>query len=241
MIYLYVKTHNITGLKYLGKTKSKNPNTYKGSGKRWSNHIKKHGYNVTTKILFQSENPKEIKQMGLYYSRLWNIVQSKEWANLKEESGDGGWNQELATQGLLNKYGVNRPHLVPGAKEKTQKTIFQKYGVLHNLNIPYIRDKCNAALLEKFGTTNPFNLPEIREKATKNRLITFLHKYGVENPSQIPEVKSKTKQKYIEIGHQQGPKNSQFGTMWITNGTENKKTKKIDNIPEGWYKGRVTK
>lgn len=35
-----------------------------------------------------------------------------------------------------------------------------------------------------------------------------------------------------------GDKNSQFGTMWITNGTENKKIKKVDEIPEGWYKGR---
>lgn len=33
--------------------------------------------------------------------------------------------------------------------------------------------------------------------------------------------------------------NSQTGTMWITNGQENKKIKKdIDIIPEGWYKGR---
>jgi hypothetical protein len=36
-----------------------------------------------------------------------------------------------------------------------------------------------------------------------------------------------------------GSKNSQFGTMWITNGIENKKIKKdLDIIPEGWYKGR---
>ena len=36
-----------------------------------------------------------------------------------------------------------------------------------------------------------------------------------------------------------GSKNSQFGTTWITNGTENKKIKKdLDIIPEGWYKGR---
>lgn len=34
-------------------------------------------------------------------------------------------------------------------------------------------------------------------------------------------------------------KNSQYGTMWITNGTKNKKIKKDDVIPEGWYKGRV--
>lgn len=31
--------------------------------------------------------------------------------------------------------------------------------------------------------------------------------------------------------------NSQFGSFWITNGKENKKTK--SEIPEGWYRGRV--
>jgi hypothetical protein len=35
-----------------------------------------------------------------------------------------------------------------------------------------------------------------------------------------------------------GEKNSQYGTVWITNGTENKKIKKEENIPDGWYKGR---
>lgn len=35
-----------------------------------------------------------------------------------------------------------------------------------------------------------------------------------------------------------GEKNSQAGTMWITNGTENKKIKKDAFIPEGWNKGR---
>lgn len=38
-----------------------------------------------------------------------------------------------------------------------------------------------------------------------------------------------------------GSDNSQFGTMWVTNGTTNKKIKSVDLIPEGWYKGRITK
>lgn len=41
------------------------------------------------------------------------------------------------------------------------------------------------------------------------------------------------------IRAQKGNKNSQYGTCWITNGVINKKHKVIDNIPEGWYKGRV--
>lgn len=36
-----------------------------------------------------------------------------------------------------------------------------------------------------------------------------------------------------------GANNPNYGTMWITNGSQNKKIKKIDNIPEGWYKGRI--
>lgn len=35
-----------------------------------------------------------------------------------------------------------------------------------------------------------------------------------------------------------GSSNAQYGTMWITNGSENKKVKKENVIPEGWYKGR---
>jgi hypothetical protein len=94
--YLYIKTHNITGLKYLGYTKRKDPYTYQGSGKHWINHINKHGYDVTTEILKECSTKDEIKEWGLYYSKLWNIVEEKDgdgnktWANLKEECGDGG-------------------------------------------------------------------------------------------------------------------------------------------------------
>lgn len=36
---------------------------------------------------------------------------------------------------------------------------------------------------------------------------------------------------------QSGEKNSQFGTIWITNGVENRKTK--NKIPKGWAQGRT--
>lgn len=38
-----------------------------------------------------------------------------------------------------------------------------------------------------------------------------------------------------------GENNTQFGTCWITNGKENKKIKKEQDIPLGWKKGRVLK
>jgi len=38
-----------------------------------------------------------------------------------------------------------------------------------------------------------------------------------------------------------GQSNSQYGTMWITNGTTNSKISKDDHIPKGYRKGRVLK
>jgi hypothetical protein len=90
-IYLYKKTHLTTGLKYLGKTTSKNPHSYQGSGKYWKSHIKKHGYNCSTEILKECETVDEVGRWGVYFSELWNVVESDEWANLKTEIGDGGF------------------------------------------------------------------------------------------------------------------------------------------------------
>ena len=43
------------------------------------------------------------------------------------------------------------------------------------------------------------------------------------------------KMKKVKEGHGKGETNSQFGTIWITDGFKNRKIKKEDSIPEGWY------
>lgn len=130
MIYLYIKTHNITGLKYFGKT-TKDPQTYKGSGKYWKLHIKKHGYDVTTAIIFQSESKEKIKEMGLHYSKLWDVVNSEKWANLIEENGDGGDVSNCIDYKKRNFNGENNPFYNKKHKEETKK----KMGV-HRIGIP---------------------------------------------------------------------------------------------------------
>jgi hypothetical protein len=111
VIYLYLKTHNVTGLKYLGKTVSDDPHSYPGSGKVWRRHIEKHGYDVTTEILLKTDDPEELRDVGMYYSNLWNIVESKEFANLIPEMGDGGampWHKESRQK--LSKTNTGRKH-----------------------------------------------------------------------------------------------------------------------------------
>lgn len=100
MIYLYLKTHNKTGYQYLGKTIS-DPFKYKGSGLLWTRHLKKHGNDVTTEILFQSADKEEFKQKALEISKKLNIVESINFANLCYESGQGG--------NTYNRTGKKRP------------------------------------------------------------------------------------------------------------------------------------
>lgn len=102
MIYLYVKTHNKTGLKYLGKTIKDDPYSYTGSGTYWLRHLKLHGFDFTTQILLATESLVELKETGIFFSKLWNIVESNEWANLMFEAGDGGRQEALLKAGKHN-------------------------------------------------------------------------------------------------------------------------------------------
>jgi hypothetical protein len=89
--YLYIKTSPM-GLKYLGKT-IKDPFTYIGSGKIWQRHLKKHNLtinDITTEIIFETYDLDELARKGLEYSKLFNVVESDDWANLRDETGDGG-------------------------------------------------------------------------------------------------------------------------------------------------------
>jgi hypothetical protein len=85
--YLYVKQHNITGLKYFGKTVKSDPEKYKGSGKVWLRHINKHSNDVSTlwfKLFTDKEN---IVEYATKFSIDNDIVRSPDWANLKIEDG----------------------------------------------------------------------------------------------------------------------------------------------------------
>jgi hypothetical protein len=102
------------------------------------------------------------------------------------------------------------------------------------------RRNADKSIKEKYGVTNPGQLPKSRKSASE-RLKT-LHAQG---SLKIPDWRGKTHtdETKKKIGQanaisQKGEKNSQYGTMWITNGINNKKIPKSDSIPLGWYKGR---
>ena len=87
-----IKTVRQTGFKYLCKCSSKrNHITYKGSGVYWRRVLKCHPeYIIDTEVLGLYNTKEELRESGLYYSNVYDVVNSKEWANCIPEIGDGG-------------------------------------------------------------------------------------------------------------------------------------------------------
>ena len=136
---LYLKTSPL-GLKYLGKT-TKDPFKYKGSGKIWLRHLKKHNIlanEIKTEILFESYDLEEFKINSKEISVKLNIVESKEFANLKIEEGDGGDTSKHINYDnpVFHKKG-RADHLNGvGLTEEERKKIFQERSKLIDYSNP---------------------------------------------------------------------------------------------------------
>lgn len=104
-MYLYVKTHNVTGLKYFGFTTSKDPFKYKGSGLYWKRHLIEHGNNVSTEIIGEYISREDASIVAKKFSIENDIVNSDRWANLVIEDCFGGFdhinNNKSLDQGML--------------------------------------------------------------------------------------------------------------------------------------------
>lgn len=169
MLYLYIKTHIKTGLKYFGKTTS-DPNTYKGSGTLWLRHIKKHGNDVITEIYGQYEesDTEKCKRDALEFSLDNNIVESKEWANLKLETLDGGFDhinslpRELRRQNFFSWW----DKLSPEEKE----IINSKKGRPGHLNSMYGVHRCGKDN-PFYGKTHDQKTREIISESKKGKLV----------------------------------------------------------------------
>jgi hypothetical protein len=114
-IYLLVKEHAYTGLKYLCKRVASSFSEcekYKGSGTYWRKHLKKHGNNVKTTCLFVTEDKEEFRKVAKSYSLIFNVANSNNWANLCDEEGQGGDTVvDKKKHGEIMKHVLSQPHV----------------------------------------------------------------------------------------------------------------------------------
>lgn len=89
MFRLMIKSHNVTGLNYLCVTERKKYIEYRGSGLYWTRHLKVHGFDISTVLLYESETKsQDFIDTCLYYSDLFSVVESDDWANLVPENAN---------------------------------------------------------------------------------------------------------------------------------------------------------
>ena len=195
-IYLYKKTHRKTGLKYLGKTSARNPHTYPGSGVYWRNHLDKHGYDYDTEILKECQTNQEVAEWGQYYSKLWNVVASDEWANLTEETGSGGNNGLVWTSEMREKQSKRFKGQISLNKGKTYEEIYGTEKAEEK--IQKFKEAYKKKLESKPPKEKSKRLPHSRDRAG----VSYEELYGAEKAEKI-----RSKQR----GKLAGEKNPRYG------------------------------
>ncbi|NBP02041.1 MAG: hypothetical protein EBU90_18305 [Proteobacteria bacterium] len=250
-IHLYIKTHNKTGLKYFGKTVSKDPYKYKGSGVYWNKHLEKHGNDVSTEIIASFLDKNECKLFAKEFSIKNNIVESLEWANLKIEELDGGWTHinSLSKQIRKQKYNewwnslsqeeqqkINRKKGQPGernywyGKDRSGK-LNPRYGV-HNDFETYKKiseSKKGKMVVKDYITGEIIGLVDLNHENIKNGVWVSIN-YGKKHSE---EYKKKKSEEYKKRGIKPP---SQKGKLWWTNGINAIRSKECPG--EGYKRGR---
>jgi hypothetical protein len=191
-----IKTHNVTGLKYLCKCSNRDPYKYKGSGVYWKRHLKEHGRDINTEVIFSSEDLEEFSAKCLEVSIKLDVKNSDEWANLIEETGlDGGVTHR-------------NPHWLIGFKhsEETKRLISDASKNMKRSPLPEeARLKISEKLKGKPMLCSPKGKPksdEHREKLSKARkgMAANFSQDGLERMKQSVSVRQKIKYKCSVCG-----------------------------------------
>jgi hypothetical protein len=213
---IYKTTNTIDGKIYIGKHVTENPNDdYLGSGKVLKSAIAKYGVeNFKKEILFIYDNEVE---MNAKEAELVTEDFVKEDTNYNLcPGGRGGF-------GYINSNELNRTEW----HRENNNSHMKKMTIIS-------RKKINELM------TNDLWREERKRKSSAGQ-----KKYLMNNENQFKNKSHteewKKRQSAIMKEKSKGENNSQFGKMWITNGTDSVRIMKTDVIPEGWYKGRKIK
>lgn len=125
---LLVKTHRKTGKKYLCVTKRKNYIRYLGSGTGWKQHLAQHGRDIVTEVLYETTDINSLAEQGIFYSELWNVVESDEWMNRKTECGYT-WDIDGKKIGRLKKSGAILVAKVDDKRWETGELVYVTSGM----------------------------------------------------------------------------------------------------------------
>lgn len=213
MFYTIYKISNlIDGKIYIGKHETKNLNDgYMGSGKHLRYAIEKYGI-----YNFKKEILFQFDNEAEMNAKEAELV-TEEFC-LREDTynlcpgGKGGWGYVNS-----NQLGLFKNKSLVGKQKSIQSAIYN---------------------ISKANTKEFYNQKIQNLKLAAEARLKKYPDGPFKGKSHTEETKSKISKANSRMI---GSKNSQHGTMWITDGQNNKKIKKdFDVVPEGWVKGRTS-
>jgi hypothetical protein len=224
--YLYEIRNNLNGKIYVGVHKTNDMNDgYMGSGKVIRRAIEKYGVENFTKTVLEEFGTAE--EMFAREKEVVNdeFLLREDVYNLRR-GGFGGFE-------FINKNGLNLfEHLSAESQQKHREA-----GRRSAIRLRDSKRGIHGLSAEDRVKNSKKGIKKLHE--------VMLEKHGVKSffgqLNKLPSFQEKRKQAFADIGHQQGEKNSQYGTMWITNEIESIKIMKSQPIPQGWRKGRKIK
>ena len=180
-IYLLIKEHIDTGLKYLCKHDAANffeCETYKGSGTYWKKHLKKHGNKVKTTCVYVTENKEDFRKVALDFSKKLNVVDSVNWANLCYEEGQGGNTViDIEEHGKKTKNALRKPEV----REKQLKHLVNHVKVIQPMAAKAAKEKLTGVKkTEQHKENMRGKRPHIIQSGSKNNNARgILTPYGI--------------------------------------------------------------
>jgi hypothetical protein len=218
--YLYEIRNNLNGKVYVGVHSTQNMNDgYMGSGKVIRTAIEKYGLGNFTKVILE-----QFDTSAAMYAREKEIV-TKDFLGRTDVynlrcGGTGGFDYlNDGSDEHIARTKRARAAVSSEGISKRQKVIAATFAAERR---GMFSDEVHSSHeLRKVGVYNPIVNEQARIKARSEQAI------------------EKRKATFAKISHQTGNKNSQFDTMWITDGVSNKKIKRTDVLPELWVRGRT--
>lgn len=219
--YLYQIKNKINGKIYVGVHKTLTLNDgYMGSGKVIKAAIEKHGLENFEKTILETFKTSE--EMFRREKEIVNedFLSRSDVYNLRR-GGTGGFDF------------INKNNLQKVGRAKANQTMIEKYGE----NFLSILGKKGTATQKNNGQLDQ-SIARLSHHSKNQPVAQKLEALKVAN---TPESIAKKKETWKKTNRGIGEKNSQFGSMWITDGRNNKKINSSQPIPPGWHKGRITK
>jgi hypothetical protein len=178
-----------------------------------------HKHHIIPRYMGGPDTPENLVEVTITQHAMFHFCNYQLWGNPEDKLA---WR---ALSGQLTMDEIKLERMILGGR-KGAETIREK--LKDPLKLEEYKEKCRESFY------NSPHKDEMIQRAKDNQP-------KASEAARTPEAIEKKKHTLKEIGHQQGEKNSQYGTMWITDGTieGSYRIKKDDPIPEGFVPGVV--